>query len=98
MYKIGEFVVYGNEGVCQVEEISERSIPGINIKKDYYTLKPMHDNGMIYAPTDTPVFMRPIVTTKEIKAMIKDVQPIDEAECNLKNAKMIQDYYKREEK
>lgn len=95
MYKIGEFVVYGNEGVCEIENISELDIPGINKNKDYYILKPMHENGMVYAPVDTSVFMRPIITSDEIQNIINEVPYIDELDCNLKNAKMLQDHYKK---
>lgn len=95
MYKIGEFVVYGNEGVCEVEDISELNIPGINKNKNYYTLKPMHENGKVFAPIDTNVFMRPVMTYEEIQKLIERVPSIKETECDVKNARLLQDYYKK---
>ena len=48
MYKIGEFVVYGSEGVCEVENIKKLNISEFNKNKTYYILKPMHENGKVY--------------------------------------------------
>lgn len=94
MYKVGEFIVYGNEGVCEVEDISNLNIPGINKKKSYYTLKPMHENGKIFAPIDTNVFMRPIITYDEIQEIIEKIPFIKEAEYDNKNTRLLQEYYK----
>ena len=95
MYKIGELVVYGNDGVCEVEDISKLNMHGINQKKNYYTLKPMHENGKIFAPTDTNVFMRPVVTHEEIKKIISQIPLIEENELDTKNMRLLQDYYKQ---
>lgn len=94
MYKVGEFIVYGNEGVCEVEDISNLNIPGINKKKSYYTLKPMHENGKIFAPIDTNVFMRPIITYDEIQEIIEKIPFIKEADYDNKNTRLLQEYYK----
>lgn len=95
MYKIGEFIVYGNEGVCEVENISELNIPGTNKVNNYYTLKPMHGNGTVFIPVNTSIFMRSLVTPKEIEEIIKDIPLVDEAEENLKNARALQEHYKK---
>lgn len=94
MYKIGEFVVYGNDGVCEVEDISKLDIQGINEKKNYYILKPMHENGKIFAPTDTSVFMRPVATHEEIDKIIREIPLIEESEYDTKNMRLLQEYYK----
>lgn len=95
MYKIGEFIVYGNEGVCEVEDISKINIPGTTTSKNYYTLKPMHENGKVFIPVDTNVFMRPIVTPEEIKDIIEQIPAIDEEEYDVKNSRLLQEYYKK---
>lgn len=94
MYKVGEFIVYGNEGVCEVEDISKLNIPGINKKQSYYILKPMHENGKVFAPIDTNVFMRPIITYEEIHEIIEKIPFIKEVECDNKNTRLLQEYYK----
>lgn len=95
MYKIGEFIVYGNEGVCKIEDISKMNIPGIDESKKYYILNPMHENGKIFAPMDTKVFMRTIITNEEIQELIEQIPFIEEAEHDQMNIRMIQEYYKK---
>lgn len=95
MYKIGEIIIYGNDGVCEVVDIGTLNITGINKKNKYYTLKPIYENGKIYAPIDTKVFMRPIITYEEVEQLIESIPFMEEAECNEKNSRLLQDYYKK---
>ena len=63
MYKKGEYVIYGNNGICRIENIGiPKGTPMAASGKDYYTLSPVFGSGNIYAPVDTKVFMRPILT------------------------------------
>lgn len=92
MYKIGEFVIYGSEGVCEVEEISK-----INITKEpknYYTLKPMHNNGKVFTPIDTKIFMRPIITSAEANKIIEEIPSIEEFKYDIKNVRVLQEHFK----
>ena len=54
MFEVGEYIVYGCKGVCQVEEITHIDIPGSNKDRLYYVLAPLEDrNGRrCSAPTD----------------------------------------------
>ncbi|MGL5329476.1 MAG: CarD family transcriptional regulator [Peptostreptococcaceae bacterium] len=94
MYKIGEFVVYGNDGICEVEEISKLNSPITNKMTEYYKLKPLHGNGNVLAPVDTNVFMRLAVTSKEIESIITDVPEIRETRYDIKNIRELQNHYK----
>ena len=40
MYQIGDYLVYGFEGVCRVEDIGSPKLSGISRDKLYYTLAP----------------------------------------------------------
>ncbi|MGX4601238.1 CarD family transcriptional regulator [Faecalimicrobium sp. JNUCC 81] len=95
MYKIGEFIIYGNDGVCEVEDIGTLNISGISKKRDYYTLKPVYENGKIYTPTDTSVFMRAIITYEEVQQLIELIPSMKEMECNEKNSRLLQSHYKK---
>ena len=94
MYKVGEFVIYGNEGVCEIEDISELTISELSKKNNYYTLKPVQDNGKMFVPIDTNVFMRPIITYEEIQTVIKQIPLIERVDCSTMNYRVLQDYYK----
>ena len=95
MYKIGEFIVYGNEGVCRVDDISELSIGGSSEGKTYYTLKPMHDNGTVFTPIDTNVFMRPIISYEEVHKLIEQIPSIKEIDHDKMSVRELQEYYKK---
>ena len=72
MFEVGEYIVYGCKGVCQVEEITHIDIPGSNKDRLYYVLAPLEDrNGKIYAPTDNAkVAMRKVITRQEAEQLI----------------------------
>ncbi len=55
MLKKGHIFVYGNTGVCFVEDICTKDC-GAG-KKEYYVLAPVYDSlSTIYVPTDAPAF------------------------------------------
>ena len=71
MYEIGQLIVYGNEGVCRVEEIGTPKISGVDKHRDYYTLAPIYREGKVFTPVDSKVFMRPVITREEALALIR---------------------------
>ena len=74
MFNKGDKVFYGQTGVCVVEDISEKTLTK-NIKRLYYTLKPLYQqNNVIYAPVDSDkVFIRAIISKSEAKKLIETV-------------------------
>lgn len=79
MFEKGEKIIYGKTGVCVVEDIAERAVPGG--KRLYYTLRPLYQSGnVIFAPADSDkVFMRPIITRQDAEKLIEDVPKIRES-------------------
>lgn len=55
-------IIYGNEGVCRVEHIGPLEIRGAQRGVAYYTLVPLYRAGKIFAPVDTTVHTRPIMS------------------------------------
>ena len=78
MFEKGEKIIYGKTGVCVVEDIAERAVPGG--KRLYYTLRPLYQSGnVIFALADSDkIFMRPIITRKDAEKLIGDVPKIRE--------------------
>ena len=71
MFRKGEYVIYGNNGICCIEEIGvPRDTPLGDSGKEYYTLAPVFSSGKIYAPLDTKVFMRPILTKRQAERLM----------------------------
>ena len=78
MYQVGELVVYGATGVCRVEELTR--LPGGD--REYYLLKPLWQDGVIYAPVDSgKVPMRPVISREEAEALVDQMPDIQAAVC-----------------
>lgn len=79
MFEIGEFVVYGNTGVCKVEEVTKMAAPGTSDDKWYYALEPVYDKGCrLFTPVDNKkVKIRPVLTRQEADELIHQIQRIE---------------------
>ena len=77
MFSVGDYVVYGNTGVCKIEGVGPLSIG--NSDKDYYTLVPIYGrNSKLYTVVDSDkVVIRPIMTRQESDALLDEVEEID---------------------
>ena len=78
MFQAGELVVYGSTGVCRVEDFAGLDGPGEDRGKRYYLLKPLWQDGVIYAPMDSEkVPMRPVISRTEAEALIDELLTLD---------------------
>lgn len=94
MYHINDLVIYGNIGVCKVENIGVPNISGIDKNKQYYILTPIYSNGsVIYTPVENPkVSMRRIITTKEADELIESILSIPTIKAD--NEKSLEQQYR----
>lgn len=78
MFDINEYVIYGNNGVCRVNEITTMD-SGKDAKK-YYCLIPVNDkDGRIFTPVDNDkVVMRKILTKNEAMDLIDNIPTIEQ--------------------
>lgn len=76
MFSVNDYIIYGSEGVCRVEEIGHPQISGLDHSKQYYTLVPAFRNGKIYTPVDSPVVMRCVINSEEAKALVARIPEI----------------------
>lgn len=76
MYQIGEFVVYGNNGVCRVEKIGPIAMAGVDKERQYYTLSPVYTNGStVFTPVDgKKTKLRPLITKSQIDELLNEVE------------------------
>ena len=94
MFQVGELVVYGSTGVCRVEEITGLDQPGRDRGKRYYFLKPLWQDGVIYAPVDSgKVPMRPVMGRAEAEALIDRMPDIPAAACHGNTAQALAQQY-----
>lgn len=79
MFESGQYIIYGNTGVCKVDEIKKMAAPGTNTERLYYTLEPLYDKGCrLFTPVDNEkIVMRPVLTREEADQLIERIKEID---------------------
>lgn len=79
MFEVDDFIIYGNHGVCKVENIGTVSLPIVDKNKVYYTLRPIYKNeAVVYAPVENPkAVMRPVLSKKEADDLIQEIPQLD---------------------
>ena len=93
MYEIGQLIVYGNEGVCRVEEIGTPKISGVDKHRDYYTLAPIYREGKVFTPVDSKVFMRPVISSEEALALIDRIPAMTAEVYENANLRFLNEHY-----
>ena len=78
MYKIGDFVINTNNGICEIKDIVSMNISGSD--KDYYLLIPVEEKtAKVYLPVDTaPNRIRHVLSEDEAWALIHSIKDIPE--------------------
>lgn len=78
MFKKGEYIICGNNGICQVEDITTLDIPGVDHKRMYYLLKPVFSSGStVYKPTDSDESaLRPALSKEQADLLIESIPDI----------------------
>lgn len=66
MYTVGTYLLYRSAGVCRVEGMDAPRMAKAE-KRQYYKLRPAFSTGLdyIYVPLDSPVPLRPIISSGE---------------------------------
>ena len=95
MYQKGDLIMYGNVGVCRVEEVG---VPqGLSMTEEgrvYYTLTPVFGSGIIYIPVNANVFMRPVITEEQARQLILKIPQIQEEPYYGKDQKGLEQSYR----
>lgn len=94
MFQIGEYVVHGNDGICEVKDITQLELPGGSSKRQYYLLVPQKEkNGRIYSPVESSkVQTRKVITKQEADTLIREIPAIQAAW--VENEKLRENVYK----
>ena len=94
MYQKGEYVVYGTNGPCMVEDVTKLKIPGCDAKRFYYVLRPVKTGkSVIYSPVDNEkVMIRPILSEEEATVLLQNIPQI--ALLEVESEKVREETYK----
>lgn len=79
MFEIGQFIVYGSNGVCKVADIGRVDMAGMSPEREYYTLEPCYARGSrILTPTDnTKTVMRSVMTREEAEELMDQAKEME---------------------
>lgn len=94
MYKIGEYVVYGQNGICRIQDIANPGFSGVDEKKMYYLMEPLNAKGSkIYSPVGSKkVRIRRIMNEEEAEQFIECIPMVETLWIG--NEKMREERYK----
>ena len=92
MFEIGDKIIYNENGVCTVEGVGPIEMGGGD-RLDY-TLSPMVGTGTFYAPVDSKVFMRSVMTKDEAERFIESIPQIEPAVCKDVRFTHVDAFYK----
>lgn len=79
-FSIGETIVYGSTGVCEVIDILHAPFDNIDADRLYYVLKPIRNNDstLVYSPVDNgKVNMRNLMSVARAKALLESIPDIE---------------------
>ena len=96
MFEKGEYIVYGHNGICKVEDITHLNLSGVDKGKLYYVLAPLgKKESRIYYPVDREKDgrARRTITRAEAEQLLSEIPQIGLIE--VVNDKMREDIYKQ---
>lgn len=88
-FSIGQNVVYGTHGLCCIEDIKTMSLSSALPPQEYYILREISKNSLIYVPTQS----------ENGKSKIREImtpEMIEEILCELRGKKMEWNYDRKE--
>lgn len=89
LFKIGDIVVYGAQGVCKIDRVETKQIG--RQRQDYYVLKPnSNQNTSVFVPVDNESLtakMLNVLTKAQINDLSKKVADIEVIKANDENQK-----------
>lgn len=94
MFQPGELLVYGTTGVCRVEGIATPNLTRAERGRQYYLLKPLYQDGVIYAPVDSQkVPIRPVISRQEAEDLIDLIPSIQAEACHAPTLQALAQHY-----
>ena len=78
MYEVGDLIVYGRTGICEVTEITTLKMDGVPKDKLYYILRPVREKrGKVFTPVDNEkIVMRRVISKEEAEDIKKQMEEV----------------------
>lgn len=87
MFHAGDLIIYGGEGVCRVTAVGPAPIAAADPARLYYTLAPVYHKGVVYAPVDVNVPMRPVLTREDALTLIHAIPQMKQSSAECQDSK-----------
>ena len=80
MFQVGERIIYGSRGVCEIADVTCIKREGIPEDRVYYVLKPLwNKDSTILTPIDNDrIIMRSLISRDEAEDLINEMPRIEE--------------------
>ena len=94
MFEVGDYIIYGNNGVCKITNVGPMDMPGVPKSKLYYTMTPCYiRDSSIFTPVDNDrVVMRKVMSRQEAEKFLETAEDI--AKLDIKEEKHREQEYK----
>lgn len=99
-YADGTLILYGRTGVCRVEGVVEKKLPGEKKMVSFYLLRPLYQNGTIAAPVekleDGTIFSRTLMSREQARAFIETLPALPATPYHNSNLNQLKDHYRQQ--
>ena len=94
MFSVGDYIVYGHNGICQVVDMTQPDIAGSDNNRLYYVLVPEKTrDSKLFCPADNDkIVLRKIISAQEAHEIIEESKTIEP--LAISNGRMGDDSYK----
>ena len=91
-YSIGDLIIYGETGVCRVEEVVER--PFLDSTQLCYKLQPIYQSCVIFTPVEGGgVFTRPLISREDAETLIAGIGSMSPEICEITASRVLSEKY-----
>lgn len=95
MYKVGDLIIYGSSGVCEVIAVTQQALPGSAQEQSCYVLKSRYQNCLITTPAEsTKVFTRPVISREEAERLIDTIPSIQAEAYHNRDLRQLEAHYR----
>lgn len=94
MFEIGEHIVYGNIGICEIVDIKKLDIQEKKTSELYYIMRPFQEpSSQVFTPIDNKkIVMRKIMSEAEAETLIQNMPHMEV--MDITNDKLREQVYK----
>lgn len=94
MFEVGDYIVYGQNGICKVEDITYPDFGLVGEKRLYYVLIPEKTkDSRLFCPTDnSKILIRRVISAEEAMSIMEESKSIEPLQ--IENERMRDNSYK----